>query len=374
MFSITVKDNNRDSERQEEYYPFLYSLCYNNAMDFSKPDNARKINRLKVLNALRKEPLSRAELSRALSINKVSISEIMESLINEGLVENKEKDTTTSGRPSTKLTIRKNNGRVFSFVFTSLTVTVAASNLLGNILRFERFPRGAETLNQIKSFLKKMTLDSPIVYGVTVVSREKEPIERSFFPWPVIYSSFSSAEARAEMDDEEKKKTLFLSWGETIEAQYENTYIPTFGHMKVSSSVLCSCGAIGCLEAICSGLRLKELTGIGNIRKLTTDESGIRALEEASKHIAFALSEAVQAIGAERVVITGELSSLPKSIYSSINDNLKMALPPDRESVTVYKSTHGEASALEGAGIIALDEFFYHSALLNKLKSIESTL
>ena len=82
----------------------------------------------------------------------------------------------------------------------------------------------------------------------------------------------------------------------------------------------------------------------------------------------------MQAIGAEKVVITGELSSLPESIYSSINDNLKMALPPERECVTVYKSTHGEAAALEGAGIIALDEFFYHSALLNKLKSIESTL
>ena len=55
-------------------------------MDFSRPDNARKINRLKVLDALRKRDMSRAELSRELVINKVSVSEITDSLIKEGFV------------------------------------------------------------------------------------------------------------------------------------------------------------------------------------------------------------------------------------------------------------------------------------------------
>lgn len=86
-------------------------------MDFSRPDNARKINRLKVLNALRKGDLSRAELSREIVLNKVSISEITDALIKEGLIESGMKDMSTQGRPSTKLSIAKKNGRVFSFVF-----------------------------------------------------------------------------------------------------------------------------------------------------------------------------------------------------------------------------------------------------------------
>lgn len=343
-------------------------------MDFSRPDNARKINRLKVLNALRRASLSRAELSRALSINKVSISEITESLIKEGLVENGEKDNSTSGRPSTKLSIAKNRGRVFSFVFTSLTVTASASNLLGGIIRFERFPRGDETEAQITSFLKKMTLDSPVVYGVAVISREKNPVRESLFPWPVIYSSPVDAEKRAEEEIWKDKKTLFVSWGETIEAHYSGNYIPSFGHMKVTNNILCSCGAVGCLDAAASGARLKEMTGISSLRRILSDEGGIKALEEAAKSLVFALSEAVQATGAEKVVITGELSSLPDELYQSMNDRLKMTLPPGRESVTILKSTQGEKAALTGAGITALDEFFYHSALLDKLKEIELTL
>ena len=53
-------------------------------MDFSRPDNARTINRLKVLSELRKGECSRAELSRRLGINKVSIGEIIDRMLEEG--------------------------------------------------------------------------------------------------------------------------------------------------------------------------------------------------------------------------------------------------------------------------------------------------
>ena len=62
---------------------FLYHFF----MEFSRPDNAREINRFRVLNALRSEPgLTRAALSAKLSLNKVSMSEIIQAFIGEGVV------------------------------------------------------------------------------------------------------------------------------------------------------------------------------------------------------------------------------------------------------------------------------------------------
>ena len=48
-------------------------------INFSRPENARLINRLKVLDALRfTQGLSRAQLAKQLRINKVSMGEIVE--------------------------------------------------------------------------------------------------------------------------------------------------------------------------------------------------------------------------------------------------------------------------------------------------------
>lgn len=344
-------------------------------MDFSRPDNARKINRLKVLNALRKRDLSRAELSREIVLNKVSISEITDALIREGLVESGMKDMTTQGRPSTKLSITKKNARVFSFVFSSSTVTASASNLKGQVLRFERFPKDENMVSQIASFINKMTADSPKVYGVAVVGEDEASVPSSAFPWPVIYTSIPEAQARAEIEVNRKEKTLFVSWGDTIEGVYYEKflhYIPSLGHMKVANGVMCTCGAEGCLEATASGPVLKRMTGIGQYRRLVSEEKGLLAIDDVSKNLSFALSEAVQALSAEDVVIMGELGAMPDDLCASISDRLKMALPQSRRNVGVHKSCRGDKATIEGAGIMALDEFFYHSNLLAALDEIQA--
>ncbi len=342
-------------------------------MDFSRPDNARKINRIKVLNALRKGEMSRAELSRELNINKVSISEITDALISEGLIESGEKDNTTQGRPSTKLAITRTKGRVFSFVLSSSTVTASASNPLGQVLRFERFPKDGNMLAQISSFVKKMLSDSPDIYGVTIISRNPREIEESFFPWPVIYSSLSEAQARAEMQEEKKEKRLYISWGDNIEGAYEEKFLhflPSIAHMKVTKGYKCSCGGDGCLNSCASGLIIKEATGLTQYRKILSSDEGKAAVEDTLPLMAFALAEAVQTLGAESIVLTGEMAQLDESLYSSLNNKLASLLPPERE-IKVERSKRGDNATIEGAGIIALDKFFYHSDVLEKLNSLQ---
>lgn len=344
-------------------------------MDFSRPDNARKINRLKVLGALRKEDLSRAELSRELLINKVSISEITDSLLKDGLIESAAIDNATSGRPATKLTIAKKKGRVFSFLFTKNTVTASAANLLGQVLRFERFPYDENTVSTIASFINKMTTDDPNIFGVSIITEDQSQIPSDAFPWPVVYTTKAEAQARAELEaDSSLEKCLFISWSDSIEAAYEDKFlhsIPTFGHMKVTKGIKCTCGGIGCLNAVASGIVLKERTGFTQYRKLLTEEKGILAIDDCGKGMTFAIAEAVQAIGAEKVMFTGELSGMSEDLYASMNDELKMSLPPSRSELKIQKSQKGDNGLLEGASLIALDEFFYHKEILRQLEEIQ---
>ena len=85
-------------------------MAYHLSMDFSRPDNARRINRLKVLSELRKGTCSKAELSRRLDINKVSIGEICDKMIKEGLIEETGREQTAQGRPGTLLSINSKAG------------------------------------------------------------------------------------------------------------------------------------------------------------------------------------------------------------------------------------------------------------------------
>lgn len=343
-------------------------------MDFSRPDNARKINRLKVLGALRKRDLSRAELSRELVINKVSVSEITDSLIKEGFVASGPLDNTTSGRPATILSIEKNGGRVFSFIFSDTNVIASASDLKGNVLRYERFPNDEALGDYIGSFLKKMTQDGARVFGVTVIGSEKD-IPSDVFPWPVIYRGRAEAMAKGEMEGrDDLSSTLFVSWGDEIEGCWPRGgvfSIPSFGHIKVTKGIECRCGGDGCLSCVASGRVIKEKTGISQYRRLLSEEKGLVAIDDISSAMAFALSQAVQATGAEKVMITGEMSLMPKDLYASIEDKMKMTLPPNRRSVRIIKSEKGDKALLEGAGLIALDQFFYHREILEKLNEIQ---
>ena len=125
-------------------------MAYHLSMDFSRPDNARRINRLKVLSELRKGTCSKAELSRRLDINKVSIGEICDKMIKEGLIEEIGREQTAQGRPGTLLSINSKAGRVFSIEEGRKAFSVAVSDLQGRILRYERLPKGESFQDDIQ--------------------------------------------------------------------------------------------------------------------------------------------------------------------------------------------------------------------------------
>ena len=99
-------------------------------MNFSQPGNAREVNKIKVLNALRgNNGLSRAQLSSLLGINKVSMGEIVDILVSEGLVAETGRQSTAKGRPGTSLSINLQHSTVIGIDIGSRVVTATLFKL-----------------------------------------------------------------------------------------------------------------------------------------------------------------------------------------------------------------------------------------------------
>lgn len=343
-------------------------------MDFSRPDNARRINRLKVLSVLRGGMCSKAELSRRLDINKVSIGEICQKMIEEGLIEETGREQTIQGRPGTLLSINSKAGRVFSIEEGSAVFSIAVSDLMGRILRYERLPKGENFQDNIQKLIAKMSAGDAVIYGAAIATDYDTKID---LPFPSIRISRSEAEAGAEIARlGELESFLFLSWSDSISAIIRKNGmlipLPEFPHIRAQRDGECTCGGTGCLEAVASGRAILARSGAENYRSLLSKAEYHDSLRSAMRPMAAALSEAVQALSAASVIITGRMASMADVHYAYLQNLVSSLIPPSRSDMIIYRSSAGENGAREGAALKALDAFFYHTELLSRLKAIET--
>ena len=286
-------------------------IDYHRIMDFSRPENARMINRLKVLSALRQKSASKAELADTLDINKVSVGEICRQLEKDGLIEASGKVRGASGRPGTILSISGKAGRVFSLTVSRKTASIAAADISGRLLRFERFPRTENFSTDLVNIIRKLSGNTP-VYGIAMISEEDIPLDIAI---PMIKLHPAVAEAEAEIARLRLSEPfLFISWGYSVSAAFAQNgraiILPEFSHMRVSRDGNCACGGKGCLEAVSSGRVLMERNGIDSLRKLAQDS---QTMKKALQPMAAAITEGVQALSAESAIITGPLSQMSDS-------------------------------------------------------------
>ena len=343
-------------------------------MDFSRPDNARTINRLKVLNVLRTAPATKSDIAKATGLNKASIGDIIDSLITEGTVELAGTKASASGRPSQLAGIKAEAGRVFSIEMRNSSLEVAVSDLLGRTLRYERFPMTEGWEGQLEKTLARMRGSEGVrIYGGVVSSALASGLS-SLSGFPVLTLPPSVIEARSEQARLGRLDGfMFVSWSESFDACFRASrgleHLSTFGHLRVAKEGKCGCGATGCLNAVASVRYLKERTGEQSTRALFKDSP---ALRQSLKALAFALSSSVQVLGAKSVIITGGMSGMEDSCYAFLQSLLSQVLPPDRQDVVVYRSVSGDKGSREGAAAAALDAFFYRTELLGQLAAIES--
>ena len=357
-------------------------------MDFSKPDNARKINTLKVLSAIREnECTTRAELSRILGLNKVSVSEIISHLIKEGKVCENGRKETESGRPATIVDIDSSSSVILGLNIEGKGAILVSSDLKGQIHRMERFPRGrnsSEFLEYLESSIERICRNQNIeIKALSVVSDEDFSFLSDSFDFPVIYSTPIEAQVRSEemRAGRSLDGMLFLDIDDRITGAFRTEsgihVIDTFGKMRISHGKKDIDGIEGTLDAFFSGFAFRnaamnlfgrEFTD----REILSDSKAITVVNDSLKGLALSLSLAIEATGCNAVMLLGTYSAIPDELYARLNTLVQNALSERRKNTFIFKSLSLDKGRMEGACHIALDECFYKTRLLESLRRIEN--
>ena len=159
-------------------------------MDFSRPESASTVQRLRLLSRLREAQVPSSSVKECL----------LSSLEEEGLV----------FEENGLVSIKADAGKVFSIELRRLAAGIAVSDLMGHILRYERFPRAPGWEDQLSRTIEKMKGGDGKVYGIVIASLTGEDIPE--FPVsPALVIPPSMAEARSEMA-RSKTLSLFMSF------------------------------------------------------------------------------------------------------------------------------------------------------------------
>ena len=375
-------------------------------LNFSKPENARYINRLKVVNALRtKSGLSRAQLAKEININKVSMGEIVQDLVDEGVIVEGVKQESAKGRPGTCLSLNESHASAIGVDISTRVITITLFSLLGTPIRMERYPSSDFTcdtdyFDTINAAVEKFTSfsASPVIGMCIALNANISPegrITSSFlpllndnshfislfsgYPFPVILAPalICAAEAERFYFESTLENMLFINWGEHLSSALilRDRIIPSmnFAHIPMLKRNVCHCGSVGCLETIASGygLRLESerefgvsMTGREMIKQKDKCSAILmRAAEALAKALVFSLC----ATGANAALIGGGLSNLPDEYFAYMLDVFSKSAAVPYRDFPIYRSYYKEKGTVQGAGLTALEEFFYRKNLLLKL-------
>ncbi len=330
-------------------------------MDFSRPDNARLINRIKILNAIRESgALSRADLSREVLINKVSISEIADKMIKEGLILEGEK-YLTKGRPSTLLSVNADSGRVFVAEVNQSSFYLSAFDMLGSLIRFERIKRKEKLKDDLEEAIKKYS-QSHEVYGIAFINKTGESIKLGY---PSLTIDETEAEIHAEtLNNNSDEKILFFSWSSSLSL----TLAKGKYHIPLSSlnSFLFENGKT--LADVLSPSSILIESGLNSIQEVINSD---KCLTLPIQTLALLLSEAIRYTAPDKTVITGKLSAINDFSFEKLKRSIQYNLKSNG-NINIRRSNYKAQGARIGAGVIALDRFFYHKSELNELEKLST--
>lgn len=241
--------------------------------------------------------VSNPDISYDLKISLPTATQITKELIAEGLLEEKGELKSTGGRRAKALSAVVNARLAVGLDITKNHITLALTNIVGEILRYERiyqpYISGEEYYQKVRErlelFLDKGDADRDKVLGIGIsfpgiVDLDKGLITYShilgveaiqlasvsaFFPYPCFFLNDANAGAYAEgFHGDEAERFFYLSLSNTVGGaifsgneliQGKNFRCGEVGHMTViKDGESCYCGKRGCLDAYCAAWRLSE--------------------------------------------------------------------------------------------------------------------
>jgi predicted NBD/HSP70 family sugar kinase len=141
------------------------------------------------------------------------------------------------------------------------------------------------------------------------------------------------------------------------------------GHIRVpgEADLLCTCGNVGCLEAVASGdaiarrlraLGLAHVLDARDVTRLAIEGNGLahRAVLDASDQIGSVLASIVSFFNPNTIVIGGPLTDLNEELLAGSRTAISgRALPLATRELRVERSVDGERVGRTGARLMALD-------------------
>ena len=391
----------------------IHIVLYDEEVNFTQITDVRQINRLRILNLIAKsEKTNRAQISRELGFNKVSTGEIVDLLITEGLVEEVGAQLGGTGRPSIALTLNKERYFVIAIDIGLRNIRFALINLSGELLRFERFPTPltptveeamALIIRHVNAYKARLAKDQTIKGIAISIGAHVEPstgtiIEHRDWKWnniplsyaiekytqlPVIVENNVVAMIKGEKwfnQEAHDKRIFYVNWGEHISGAFSSPGRKTspealFGHMVVTEHNRCSCGGIGCLETVASGIALSNYATKNNSVKTLIEEAKNdpvlqRLLYESATFMAKALINTAAIVRPSIIIIGGGISLLPDTYFDHLIDEFNTHCPPIVNSnIIITRSILKERGGIIGTGIVALDEFIFRRSLIEQLNA-----
>jgi len=184
---------------------------------------------------------------------------------------------------------------------------------------------------------------------------------------------------------------LYLHLGESLGVAYlvdglafrQGTHgVSELGHHQVrADGPRCSCGAVGCLEAVLGReyllTRIREAGARSPVlaklvrratRPLEVLDSGVQAddpvaieiSDEVTGHLSGAIAMSINIFSPSRVALGGALASAPKDFFGRLQEEtLTRVSRILRDQVTIDRASIGRYPGVLGAGTVALDRLFY---------------
>ncbi|PSL37715.1 putative NBD/HSP70 family sugar kinase [Labedella gwakjiensis] len=153
------------------------------------------------------------------------------------------------------------------------------------------------------------------------------------------------------------------------------------GHLKVAGSVEpCTCGGIGCLDAVAGGGALVkqlqaagfDITHVSDVIRLVNvgQPEALLAVREAGRRIGEALSTIVNLLNPAVISTWGYLTGAESVLFAGIREGLyQSALPRSSEDLQLIVTALGESAGVRGAAMRVIDEVLEPSTLDRSLES-----
>jgi glucokinase-like ROK family protein len=376
---------------------------------------------------------SRAELVTRTTLGRAIVAQRVGELIERGLVTEGEVGPSTGGRPPRQLTFHADGGHVLVADLGATSIDVAVTTLDGRILshhdepaRIEAGPEhGLDRVDALFDSLLETTQGLPgrlwgIGIGVPgpVEFESGRPISPANMPgWDgyPIRERFAERYGAPVWVDNDVNILALGEWRSGVAAGHDNVVVVKIGtgigagiiadghihrgaqgsagdvgHIPITDdpSVICRCGAVGCLEALAGGMaigrageaaardgRSPRLRAALDQRGTVTAEDVARAaslgdpvavtlLQEAGRRIGSMLASVVNFFNPSLIIIGGGVANSPDQLLAAIRETIyRRSLPLATRDLIVQRSSLGGLAGVIGASAMVVDQLFSRESI-----------